>query len=88
MAWLSNSVDVGSEGKAAMILPAGRVVGETHPPGSKSGTNRAINLAILSARGSAHAAPSGVTLRGALISEDTELFLDSSQETADVGVMT
>jgi 3-phosphoshikimate 1-carboxyvinyltransferase len=76
MAWLSNSVDVGSEGKAAMILPAGRVVGETHPPGSKSGTNRAINLAILSARGSAHAAPSGVTLRGALISEDTELFLD------------
>jgi 3-phosphoshikimate 1-carboxyvinyltransferase len=82
MDWRSISAEAEA---GSLILPSGRISGEVRPPGSKSGTNRAINLAILRARGagvvsegiqSSEPSGSGVTLRGALLSEDTELFLE------------
>ena len=52
-------------------LPSGQVHGRVAPPGSKSETNRWINLAIL--------ARQSLRLRGALRSEDIELFLTAAQ---------
>ncbi len=51
------------------VIPGGEVNGSIQPPGSKSLTNRALICAAV-ARGSS-------TLSGALVSEDTEVMLDS-----------
>ena len=51
------------------ILPTGPVTGTIRPPGSKSITNRALVCAAL-ARGDS-------LLRGALVSEDTHVMIDS-----------
>ena len=64
MAWSSNSAE-------PLPLASGVAEGVVRPPGSKSATNRWINLAILSR------VP--FRLRGALLSDDTLLFLEASR---------
>jgi 3-phosphoshikimate 1-carboxyvinyltransferase len=64
MGWSSSSVE-------PLALASGIARGVVRPPGSKSATNRWINLAILGRR--------PIQLRGALISEDTELFFEAAR---------
>lgn len=56
------------------VVPGGPVVGSIRPPGSKSLTNRALMCAAM-ATGDGDAGTS--TLTGALVSEDTEVMIDS-----------
>jgi 3-phosphoshikimate 1-carboxyvinyltransferase len=64
MGWSSSSAE-------PLALASGIARGVVRPPGSKSATNRWINLAILGRR--------PIQLRGALISEDTELFFEAAR---------
>ncbi|WP_231602879.1 3-phosphoshikimate 1-carboxyvinyltransferase [Neorhodopirellula pilleata] len=52
-----------------MVVPGGPVVGSVRPPGSKSLTNRALICAAF--------AEGASRLTGALVSEDTEVMIDS-----------